>query len=510
MSRRCGSARRPTPACSPCRRRSPSATPSPSASSTPTTRCSSTATPPPARSARARRPRRPCSQSAGVDVDAVWAEVDSGRPLATVEKEHTAFVDSHTCGASRRSSSTTRAVFVRLLDLPEGDAAWPSRRSSGSSTRSPGRSSTSSSTRRSPADRRGGRDRTDRRCAEHRCGERRPEDDRRRGPDVAAREGPVPLVDVRHGLGARPPARLRRACGPGWSGRPWAVPRLRWRVQPAPVNLSAPMWVDDPDFDIDYHVRRIALPKPGTMRQLLDLAHADRRRPVRPHPAAVAVRRHRGPARRQGGAGAEDAPHDHRRRGRRADVAAVPRLRARRAADRRPSTRARSTSSRPPPPPSAAETRPRPARRRLPAAARRRPPGAASCSPTRRRSRPRARRPSTRSAASCRSSPTSSGRARRCGRERSLRRRARGRAGAVPRRPRTPPSASAARSTRRSSPPPPRRPARYHVELGAPVEHLRTSMAVSTRTTAVRRQRVLARPDAGADRRDADRRAVPR
>lgn len=52
----------------------------------------------------------------------------------------------------------------------------------------------------------------------------------------------------------------------------WAVPRLRWRVHPAPVNLSAPLWVDDPDFDIDNHVRRIALPKPGTLRQLLDLA----------------------------------------------------------------------------------------------------------------------------------------------------------------------------------------------------------------------------------------------
>ncbi len=52
----------------------------------------------------------------------------------------------------------------------------------------------------------------------------------------------------------------------------WNVPRLRWRVQPAPVNLSAPLWVDDPEFDIDHHVRHIALPKPGTMRQLLDLA----------------------------------------------------------------------------------------------------------------------------------------------------------------------------------------------------------------------------------------------
>jgi len=50
------------------------------------------------------------------------------------------------------------------------------------------------------------------------------------------------------------------------------VPRLGWRVQPAPVNLSAPLWVDDPDFQIDQHVRRIALPKPASMRQLLDLA----------------------------------------------------------------------------------------------------------------------------------------------------------------------------------------------------------------------------------------------
>ena len=51
-----------------------------------------------------------------------------------------------------------------------------------------------------------------------------------------------------------------------------AVPRLRWRVQPAPVNLSAPQWVDDEEFDIDYHVRRIALPKPATTRELFDLS----------------------------------------------------------------------------------------------------------------------------------------------------------------------------------------------------------------------------------------------
>jgi WS/DGAT/MGAT family acyltransferase len=48
--------------------------------------------------------------------------------------------------------------------------------------------------------------------------------------------------------------------------------RLRQRVQPAPVNLTAPVWVDDAAFDIRYHVRHIALPKPGSMRQLLDYA----------------------------------------------------------------------------------------------------------------------------------------------------------------------------------------------------------------------------------------------
>jgi len=50
------------------------------------------------------------------------------------------------------------------------------------------------------------------------------------------------------------------------------VERLRQRVQPMPVNLTAPMWVDDENFDIRYHVRHMALPKPGSMRQLLDLA----------------------------------------------------------------------------------------------------------------------------------------------------------------------------------------------------------------------------------------------
>ncbi len=46
------------------------------------------------------------------------------------------------------------------------------------------------------------------------------------------------------------------------------VPRFRQKVRHVPGNLAAPVWVDDPAFDITYHVRRSALPKPGTDEQL--------------------------------------------------------------------------------------------------------------------------------------------------------------------------------------------------------------------------------------------------
>jgi WS/DGAT/MGAT family acyltransferase len=51
-----------------------------------------------------------------------------------------------------------------------------------------------------------------------------------------------------------------------------AIPRLRQRVQPAPVGLSAPTWVDDAEFDLSRHIRHVALPEPGADRDLLDLA----------------------------------------------------------------------------------------------------------------------------------------------------------------------------------------------------------------------------------------------
>jgi WS/DGAT/MGAT family acyltransferase len=48
------------------------------------------------------------------------------------------------------------------------------------------------------------------------------------------------------------------------------LPRLRQRV--APSTIGPPLWEDDPDFDLRFHVRHIALPPPGDDRQLLDFA----------------------------------------------------------------------------------------------------------------------------------------------------------------------------------------------------------------------------------------------
>ena len=49
------------------------------------------------------------------------------------------------------------------------------------------------------------------------------------------------------------------------------VPRYRQRVVEVPGHLAAPVWVDDDHFDLGYHVRRSALPRPGSMEQLRDL-----------------------------------------------------------------------------------------------------------------------------------------------------------------------------------------------------------------------------------------------
>ncbi|MEP9363956.1 wax ester/triacylglycerol synthase family O-acyltransferase [Nocardioides sp. CN2-186] len=58
------------------------------------------------------------------------------------------------------------------------------------------------------------------------------------------------------------------------------VPRYRQRVQSVPGRMANPVWVDDEHFDIGYHVRRSALPRPGSLDQLRELVSRIVSRPL--------------------------------------------------------------------------------------------------------------------------------------------------------------------------------------------------------------------------------------
>ncbi|SRR5580765_1432623 len=64
------------------------------------------------------------------------------------------------------------------------------------------------------------------------------------------------------------------------------VPVMRRRLHHVPLGLDQPYWVDDENFDIEYHVRELALPRPGSDAQLAEQVarlHArplDRTRPL--------------------------------------------------------------------------------------------------------------------------------------------------------------------------------------------------------------------------------------
>jgi WS/DGAT/MGAT family acyltransferase len=64
------------------------------------------------------------------------------------------------------------------------------------------------------------------------------------------------------------------------------LPPFRRRLVSIPFELHHPLWIEDPDFDLDYHVRRAGLPKPGGLDELAELAGdfmgrpLDRNRPL--------------------------------------------------------------------------------------------------------------------------------------------------------------------------------------------------------------------------------------
>jgi WS/DGAT/MGAT family acyltransferase len=45
---------------------------------------------------------------------------------------------------------------------------------------------------------------------------------------------------------------------------------LRWRLVKVPLGLDYPYWLDDPDFDLEFHLRELHLPPPGKLEQLAD------------------------------------------------------------------------------------------------------------------------------------------------------------------------------------------------------------------------------------------------
>jgi len=64
------------------------------------------------------------------------------------------------------------------------------------------------------------------------------------------------------------------------------IPPLRRRLVPIPLRLHHPVWIEDPDFDLDFHIRRVGVPAPGGLRELDEMVseiagHAlDRSRPL--------------------------------------------------------------------------------------------------------------------------------------------------------------------------------------------------------------------------------------
>jgi WS/DGAT/MGAT family acyltransferase len=64
------------------------------------------------------------------------------------------------------------------------------------------------------------------------------------------------------------------------SGRLHMIPAFRRRLANVPFGLGRPVWVDDPDFDLEYHLHRAALPSPGAMAELTEFAADVASRPL--------------------------------------------------------------------------------------------------------------------------------------------------------------------------------------------------------------------------------------
>ena len=102
------------------------------------------------------------------------------------------------------------------------------------------------------------------------------------------------------------------------------VPRYRQKVRFIPLGLGRPVWVDDPHFNLSYHLRHSALPPPGTRPAAAADGRADLRPAPRPRQAALGDLDARGIEREPLGAALEGPPlHGRRRLGHRPHVGDV-------------------------------------------------------------------------------------------------------------------------------------------------------------------------------------------
>ena len=114
------------------------------------------------------------------------------------------------------------------------------------------------------------------------------------------------------------------------------IPRLRQRVVSSPFRIAPPRWMAEPAFDLDFHLRRVRLAGPATLRSLFDASAAGRDVELRPGPAALGVHAVRGTRRRPRRVRAEGAPLRHRRRRRHGAPRPLRRSRSRRGRTARP------------------------------------------------------------------------------------------------------------------------------------------------------------------------------
>jgi diacylglycerol O-acyltransferase len=88
--------------------------------------------------------------------------------------------------------------------------------------------------------------------------------------ETATSTGHVGGVSVLDARGLTEPLTLGRLTELVAGRLPAAPPVLRQKLLHLPLGLDQPYWIDDGDFDIEYHIRELALPRPGSDAQLTE------------------------------------------------------------------------------------------------------------------------------------------------------------------------------------------------------------------------------------------------